>query len=532
VLSLVDYVMCDMMAAQEGSAGGESGQAALLLLVILSTFLIATLVFAVDLSNMWFHKQSVQAAADAACQAAAADMLVKASGGTPPQMGFTVGTPGDCSSTPSTTMCAYARINGYSGTGLNPSAASSAVSWTFPSMVSGVTAPPVSLTASPFLQVTVVENIRTWFLGMVGRPFQNVAAACTCGLISAKAAPPLVVLNPTVSSAFSINSNATVQLISGAQRSIEVNSSSSSATAINGVLDTSQAGPSGTGGDVAVVGGPGVAPASYLPGTTGHWLSPAIPLPNPYASVPAPMQPATALAPQNVSYGIDGCPDPTGCVEYSPGYYSADIHPTGTAIFKAGLYYMDANLRATASGTTLRNAYSGSSPTPQTDGVTFYFHTGSPTLTAAPKAYPSIDHFSAYLLQCNLSSPLPAGVPTTLDGDILYGPCMTMGTYNYSPSTDSLSSAGSRGLVMFSSLTNLGITPALAGGGALAFAGTLYFHSNAYDDTVKLSGVSGSSTEVVGSVVTDLLTVTGQGSITMALNPVPSISISKVSLLQ
>jgi hypothetical protein len=42
--------------AVPGEYDAESGQAALLLLLTLSLFLLAGLAFAVDLSNMWFHR--------------------------------------------------------------------------------------------------------------------------------------------------------------------------------------------------------------------------------------------------------------------------------------------------------------------------------------------------------------------------------------------------------------------------------------------------------------------------------------------
>ena len=45
------------------------------LLLILGTFLLASVGFAVDLSSMWFHRQAAQSAADAACVAGAMDML-------------------------------------------------------------------------------------------------------------------------------------------------------------------------------------------------------------------------------------------------------------------------------------------------------------------------------------------------------------------------------------------------------------------------------------------------------------------------
>lgn len=48
---------------------GESGQAAISLVLILGLFLLGVLGFAVDFTNMWFHRQAATAAADAACQA-------------------------------------------------------------------------------------------------------------------------------------------------------------------------------------------------------------------------------------------------------------------------------------------------------------------------------------------------------------------------------------------------------------------------------------------------------------------------------
>ena len=95
---------------------GESGQAALLLLLILGAFLLASVGFAVDLSNMWFHRQAAQTAADSACVAGAMDMLYLQRGTILSSPGLTVGTAGDCSSTPAAAMCKYAGFNGYTAT--------------------------------------------------------------------------------------------------------------------------------------------------------------------------------------------------------------------------------------------------------------------------------------------------------------------------------------------------------------------------------------------------------------------------------
>ncbi len=88
----------------------QSGQASVFLLVILGTFLLASVGFAVDLSSMWFHRQTAQSAADAACVAGAMDMLYLHNGTITSSPGFTVGTAGDCASSSSAALCQYAAI--------------------------------------------------------------------------------------------------------------------------------------------------------------------------------------------------------------------------------------------------------------------------------------------------------------------------------------------------------------------------------------------------------------------------------------
>src|SRR5215472_16899870 len=96
---------------------GEGGQASILVVLMLSLFLLAVLAFAVDYTNIWFQRQQVQTAADAACQAGMMDVYQIASGATLPNMGFVLGTAGSCSSFGSNgpTMCWYANKNGFNG---------------------------------------------------------------------------------------------------------------------------------------------------------------------------------------------------------------------------------------------------------------------------------------------------------------------------------------------------------------------------------------------------------------------------------
>ena len=93
-----------------GELDSQSGQASVFLLLILGTFLLASVGFAVDLSNMWFHRQAAQSAADAACVAGAMDMLYLHNGTITSSPGFTVGTAGDCSSSSSAALCQYAAV--------------------------------------------------------------------------------------------------------------------------------------------------------------------------------------------------------------------------------------------------------------------------------------------------------------------------------------------------------------------------------------------------------------------------------------
>ena len=107
------------------------------LLLILGTFLLASVGFAVDLSSIWFHRQAAQSAADAACVAGAMDMLYLQKGTITSSPGFTVGTAGDCYSSSSAALCNMQHSMATLRPPLLPDGASTpggavAVNWTFP----------------------------------------------------------------------------------------------------------------------------------------------------------------------------------------------------------------------------------------------------------------------------------------------------------------------------------------------------------------------------------------------------------------
>jgi hypothetical protein len=557
--------------------GGESGYAELFLLCCI--LMIGGMGFAVDFANLWCHRQSAQVAADSACQAGAMDMLAEAGGEKLPAMGFTPGAASNCTSSPSSTICAYAGFNGYSGTGPGSSTntAWNTVSWSFPTTVSGATAPPSSQAAYPFLQVAVTDNVQTYFIHFfTGSGYQEVRASCTCGLVQEKAAAPVVVLHPSIANAFSYTGGGGLTIIGGPSRSLQVDSTSSTAVywAPSGIINTSQGGIGQTGSDVAVVGGPTIAPTNgsssgFSGGSTGHWRSGVIPVADPYASVSPPLSmksitPISYNSAKHVynawaAYHQDGCPASqaltgvTGqnCIEFAPGYYPNGINIPSTVnsysavIFLPGVYYLNGSLVAGGSN-TLRvatpckptcSSISGAAglTSHQTDGVMFYFLSGSFNVSGCSGCTSSsIDPVASTALTCDGSSPNASiGMPSNINGNVLYAQCTQNGTYwdSAGDTSDVLGSPGLRGLLFFEDHQDT-MSPNYSGSGSLAFAGSLYFHSSGYADVLNMSGGSSSGTFILGNIVADQISLSGSAAIKLALNPAPTTEMTKAAILQ
>jgi hypothetical protein len=531
----------------------ESGQAAVSLLLMMGIFLLGTLALAVDFTNIWFHRQAEQGAADAACQAGAMDLLVSADGTSLPSMGYTAGVANDCVTASSATMCTYANANGYDGTGLVAGSASNRVSWTFPSSFTGVTAPPAAQAPHPFLAVTIAENVRTFFVGLFNlSTVQQIDVTATCGLIQVKSAAPMLVLHPTMSGAFTYNGGANLTIYGGPSRGLQVNSSSATGVnwAASGTANLSAGGANYTGADMAVVGGPAMNPSNggsnyaYNGGSTGTWKSGVQAIADPYAGVAAPASvrsqtPVNTTSGKWVAYGTDDCPDHSNshypvshaCMEFTPGYYPSGINLPdnySTAIFTPGVYYINGSLNASGSNTLRMAKPSGYQ---RTDGVMFYFYSGSLNISGCSGCSSSnVDVVQTTDLTCDGSMPI-AGAPSTLSGNVLIAQCTSNGTYwdNGGDTSDSRGSPGVRGLLLFHDHSNT-TAPQFTGSGALTSAGVLYFHSTSYQDVLSLN--NGSTFWVVGQIVTDQLNLTGSGSIVLVLNGVPSAGVMKAALLQ
>ena len=523
----------------------QSGQASILLLSILGTFLLASVAFAVDMGNLWFHRQGAQTAADAACEAGAMDMLYLYKGTTLPSMGFVPGTPGQCSSGTGGTICTYARFNGYTSTagGLINTAASKDVLYSFPAAnsVTGVTG-SASVTY-PFLKVVVEENVKTWFMAFVGKRYQVVAATATCGMSGAPAPPPLVVLAPSGSGTLALSNSGHVVIQGGPSIAVQVNSSNADAVTFassSDSIDTHLGGPGsnfqGTGSNVGVFGAdPDPGTSNFIRGT-GKWVPTSPRAANPFAAVGGPVASKIATSTTSstaliVAYNVDGCPDTSGCAEFKPGVYTGGIGPSlywQTMIFVPGVYYMNGSIEVDSEIRLAKPA-----GWKQTDGVMFYFLTGTLHITNGSGALGArVTNVASTALTCDGTDPDPTHVTiaASLSGNIMVGPCTANGTYwdangDTTDTAGTVAAPGVRGLLVFHDPTNT-YTPSagspsaggnIDGGAALTFAGSLYYHSTTYLTLFNISNAGTSGGLALGQVIADKVNVQGSGGLKMLL---------------
>jgi hypothetical protein len=604
-------------------ACSERGQASLVIIIFLAVFLLGATGLATDYTQIWAHRQMIQGAADAACQAGAADLYLKA---LDPAADSTygldlswIGSSFDCSSKPNSAPCRYASLNGYSG-------ANVAVS--FPSTVAGAPSipPGFGVIPYPYIKVTITDPVSLSFAKLVssGGTF-NVSAKAECGLDPIAVPIPLLVLHQTASAALSIGGGAAIKIYGGPNRSIQVNSSSATAVSV-GTVDLSQAGLGGTGADLAVGGGPSTKPAGVSLGSTGKWITGVIPSGDPWGTIATPSEPSIAGTATPVPFSVNGCPDPGGCVEFGGGDYKnclsnknaiawgangclmgpkfssgpawqanhsyaagTLIQPahsrnngdyifqaqnggasgTGsgpnswnqtiggsqtdnaitwknmgpvattpnTAIFDPGLYWVGAGGLNPDSNTTIRMSTSTGDGK---NGVTFYFSTSdsinvgsntgkSPACTSASPgsgtpngcivsyspAGTTLLGVTSRVLQCPGGPANPSQVPTVMDGNILLGPCA--GTYGSSDGHH-------RGFLFFQSRSKAA-NPSWGGGGQFLLSGFMYFHSGSgptcgtNTTCLTMSGGSGAGAFTLGNVVADKISMQGNSSLNMILNP-------------
>ena len=411
-----------MRHKQPQPSRGDSGQVTMMLALMMGIFLMAFVGFATDYTNFWFQRQSVQSATDSTCQAAAVDLLLNAASFAS-SGNFTPGaTAINCSTATTAAPCMIAKYNGYDAT-----RSGTLVSMTFPTSLTGVT--PAQGVTWPFVTVNTTQQAPAYFSSLVTHQrTQNIHASATCGLTYQLGAGSLLVLRPYPQiTTFTLGAGSTLNMVGGSPVGIQINADSVHATSFGSgsSANLSTGGTSDTGSDFAVTGqqsDPGTT--TYARGTTGQWLSPDLPVLNPFLGITPPSVPgASGTTTTNVK--TDGCPLSSGCTEYGPGNWPSGITvgSTAVAIFKPGLYYMGGDLTV-PSGATVRNAILSSGWNSHY-GVFFYFTSGKPNITATNN---TLTAMASTNLTCNASSPPAAyNIPSTLNGNVLFAPCTTDG---------------------------------------------------------------------------------------------------------
>jgi hypothetical protein len=161
----------------------------------------------------------------------------------------------------------------------------------------------------------------------------------------------------------------------------------------------------------------------------------------------------------------------------------------------------------------------------------------------------TVDNYNTINASCDGTLPDPkVGMPATVPGNILVGPCTGGGTYIGAPNTDVAGDI--RGLLFFDNRNNgtSGIyrngQPSMQGGGGMLLAGSMYFTNcpgwpatcsqppTGYNAFLQLQGTPGSGTYILGNITTDQLVESGNGAIAMQLNPNAVYNILKATLVQ
>src|SRR5712692_120306 len=106
--------MSDLQVGETATPGWgrDEGQVSIIVVLAVGLFLLLFIGFGVDMTNMFYHRQMAQSAADSACLAGAMDMLATQQGTFVGN--FTTGTAFTCSPSSAAAPCWYARQNGYS----------------------------------------------------------------------------------------------------------------------------------------------------------------------------------------------------------------------------------------------------------------------------------------------------------------------------------------------------------------------------------------------------------------------------------
>ncbi len=229
-------------------------------------------------------------------------------------------------------------------------------------------------------------------------------------------------------------------------------------------------------------------------GTTEHYYQPSSPISDPYASVSAPSKPADGTT-STIATGVHGCTAST-CTFYTPGHYSFIVVKNDTAVFSPGVYYIDGSKKISGTDTGFGNEANGN------------------------------------IMMCTDCASDTSTNGTGNTGMMVYL-TSTAGTVNIGANatasmTGSSTSSVWEGLLFYEDRGSSNIGASLGGGGSMSLTGTIYLPTQ----TLSLQGGSGSGTLLQGEIVVDKLSLGGNGSITMDLNPNLKLPVIRIALVK
>jgi Flp pilus assembly protein TadG len=489
----------------------ETGQAAILLLVALSIFLLGAVGLAIDGANLYANWQMAQAAADAGAQAGIMSVFYGTNTAGTHQFSTSSGFP--CTSS-DPTPCYYAQTrNGFN-------TAADTVTVDFPAI------------GDAAVGVNVSRRVSTTLLQFLGPSAQTVTARGVAAIEDIPSAIPIIVTHLTLTGALSFNGNPTIAIVGGGRRSIQVNSSDAASIAnnacSNATVDLHLAGPNGNGADFGDLGGDGQSALTspcftFIPGV-GHYIQPAGVIPDPLSGVAVPSSAGLVYnAPTTVPVGTNGCPSVSGttqCTLFHPGLYTSGANSltvkdstnnsNGVALFAPGLYYISSggfNMQAKASA-QMATGLPASTLNPEIGTGMVVFNSGT--------GNGDIFSFSA-----NAGSAYPialrgAPVGSSWDGILFM--------------EDPTASGGSH--------AGIGAQKAhtIQGGGNITLTGTMYFSGRTGETStsyqaLSVQGGAGSTTTLTGEIITQALSLGGNGTINMNLDTTTR-TVRQVALVQ
>jgi Flp pilus assembly protein TadG len=569
----------------------EKGQATMLVLVALGVFLLAGMGLTLDVAQLYSQRQMAQNAADAAALAAMMSIFngtnttqsngnnntfpyssvgtniaySSTSGGQPVTL--------NCASSPNTTPCYYAQMNGFSAangdtifvdfwTDTGGSVGSNSAFTQEP----GVSFSTNSRDTVPLLRVIVQRNVPATLMKMVGGGTQTIAAEAWAAITTSVSQIPIMVLHPFASGSFSMGGNSSITILGGPSKSIQVNSCAGTGGSVSGVncdtsdavstggsltIDLSAAGPTQKGG---VLGSKGTPTSSKPPkglkcGTPANcYISPASVIADPLLNVLPPCLPGTTTNCTTITAGLTNqdksacdsskktcldehgnavtCPSTdlygntvSSCTVLLPGLYT-DKGPLGSisgfTIFTPGVYYI------------------------QKGGFGFSSNSGAQTQTpppTTPSSYPTCTNGDANT-GCGILIFLAADSSNNFDVGKNAGKKYAIALLGSDPLLSF------QKILLFVDHTAPALNLSFGGGGQMNLNGTIYATSTVATtlstvsktnpggifQSMSLTGNSGSGT-ITGEIIVDELGTIGGGSITMNLDPATN-SIRQIALVR